>query len=257
MRTFHVDSRSCVGTASNFQYNLTRSLNVPEGRFRVDNLRIPLTFNLVNQNNQNIYYLDNGVYRKAVIARGNYTSDTLPAAIQAAFSAAGGSAVTVAYDDSTGTTTFSIATTGVWTLLADSQLRGLAYPAVNTSNPQSFNSVLGYPSSGIAVTSSGGVTTWSFPFISVLPYDVLYLRSSKLGGNSSQAPWGGSDVICAAVVTGTFGDVQLSASPLLMWNELGPLSADSLDFQLTDRYGNPVNILAGNMSFQLTVDGEG
>ena len=42
-RTFFVDSRSCVGTASAFQFGLTRSLNVQEGRFRVDNLRVPLT----------------------------------------------------------------------------------------------------------------------------------------------------------------------------------------------------------------------
>jgi hypothetical protein len=98
MRTFFVDSRSCVGTASDFLYGLTRSLNVQEGRFRVDNLRVPLTFNLVNRNNQNLYWLDNGTYRTAQIARGNYTSETLPAAIQAAFTAGGGSPVTVAYD---------------------------------------------------------------------------------------------------------------------------------------------------------------
>ena len=102
---------------------------------------------------------------------------------------------------------------------------------------------------------SGGVNTWTFPFVSVLPYDTLYLSSSKLSGSSSQAPSGSSTAICVAVVDGNFGDVLLASSPLNVWTAVGPLSADSLDFQLTDRFGNPVNILAGNMSFQLTVEG--
>ena len=95
---------------------------------------------------------------------------------------------------------------------------------------------------------------WTFPFISVLAYDTLYLCSSKLSAASSQAPWGSASVICQIPVNGVFGDVQLGSSPLLVWSDLGPLSCDSLDFQLTDRFGNPVNILAGNFSFQLTVD---
>jgi hypothetical protein len=257
MRTFFVDSRSCVGTASDFLYGLTRSLNVQEGRFRVDNLRVPLTFNLVNRNNQNLYWLDNGTYRTAQIARGNYTSETLPAAIQAAFTAGGGSPVTVAYDQTTGTTTFAVTTAASWTILSDAQLLLLSsrYPLADVNNPKSFNSVLGYPSSAITVVTAASVQTWSFPFISVLPYDTLYLCSSKLSGASSQAPTGGSRAICVGVVDGNFGDVLVAASPLNVWQDVGPLSADSLDFQLTDRFGNAVNILAGSMSFQLTVEG--
>jgi hypothetical protein len=258
MRTFFVDSRSCVGSSSDFLFSLTRSLNVQRGRYRVDNLRVPLTFNLANRNNQNLYWLDNGSFRTAQIARGNYTSETLPAAIQAAFAAGGGSAVTVAYDQTTGTTTFAVATSGQsWTLLSDAQLLSLSsrYPGVDVNNPKSFNSVLGYPSSAITVATAGNVQTWSFPFISVLPYDTLYLCSSKLSGSSSQAPSGGSRAICVGVVDGNFGDVLVAASPWDVWQEVGPLSADSLDFQLTDRFGNAVNILAGNLSFQLTVEG--
>ena len=257
MRTFFVDSRSCVGSASDFRYDLTRSLNVQEGRFRVDNLRVPLTFNLVNKNNQNLYWLDNGTYRTAQIARGNYTSETLPAAIQAAFAAGGGSSVTVAYNSTTGTTTFAVATGGSWTLLSDKDLLFLSsrYPSTDVNNPKSFNSVLGYPSSAITVAAAGGVQTWSFPFISVLPYDTLYLCSSRLSGSSAQAPSGSSSAICVGVVDGNFGDVLVAASPWDVWQDVGPLSADSLDFQLTDRFGNAVNILAGSMSFQLTVEG--
>jgi hypothetical protein len=165
--------------------------------------------------------------------------------------------VTVAYNGVTGATTFAVTTTGVWMLLSDANLLSLAshYPTTSVNNPQSFNSVLGYPSSAITIVVSGGVNTWTFPFVSVLPYDTLYLSSSKLSGSSSQAPSGSSTAICVAVVDGNFGDVLLAASPLNVWTAVGPLSADSLDFQLTDRFGNPVNILAGNMSFQLTVEG--
>ena len=257
MRTFFVDSRSCAGTSSDFLYNLTRSLNVQDGRFRVDNLRVPLTFNLVNRNNQNLYWYDNGTYRTAPIERGNFTSATLPAAIQAAFAAGGGSSVTVAYNSDTGTTTFTVATSGAWLLLSDSQLLGLSshYPTTDVNNPKSFNSVLGWPSSGITGAATGSVFTWTFPFISVMPYDSLYLCSSTLSGASSQAPWGASRAICVAVVDGLFGDVIITSSPQLVWETVGPMSADSLDFQLTDRFGNAVNILAGNMSFQLTVEG--
>lgn len=253
MRTFHVDSRSCVGSASNFQFNLTRCLNVPEnGRFRVDNVRVPLTFNLVNHNNQFLYYLDGTTYRQATIARGNYDSPGLAAALQAAFATAGGSAVAVAYNGTTGATTISVTTSGAWTLLSDAQLLSLSarYPSVDVANPKSFNSVLGYPSTAITVASN----VWTFPFVSVLAYDTLFLCSGKLTGSNSQAPWGSSAVICQLPITGVFGDVQVGSSPLFVWNDLGPLSADSLDFQLTDRFGNPVNVLAGNMSFQLTVD---
>ena len=134
MRTLYVDTRSTLwsGSPSDGTLQLTRTLTVPDGgRMRVDNVRIPAIWNTVSLLNQNLYYLDNGVYRKAQIARGIYDSDSLAAAIQAAFSAAGGTAVTVAYSASTGATTFSINTPAAnWTLLTDQQLLSLAaqYP---------------------------------------------------------------------------------------------------------------------------------
>ena len=254
MRTLYVDSRSGVGTASNFTIDLNRTLHIPEGgKFRVDNLRIPLTFNTVNVNNCHLYYVDNGLFYQAVIARGIYASVTLAIAIQAAFAATGApSHVTVFFDASNGNTTFSVNQVGSWVLLSDASVADFPtyYPGVDVKNPQSFNSVLGFPSSG--VTHVGSVYT--FPCISVLAYDELYLCSSKLSSQTVQSPWGGSSVICVAVVIGVFGDILKTETPLMFWNDIGPISMKQIDFQLTDRFGNPVNVLAGNISFQLTVD---
>jgi hypothetical protein len=60
---------------------------------------------------------------------------------------------------------------------------------------------------------SGNNSVLTFRFISMQPYDVLYLCSKRLGSTSIQGPRGSSDTLMQIVINQPFGGVQEAAMP--------------------------------------------
>ena len=115
------------------------------------------------------------------------------------------------------------------------------------TNPKSFNERLGH------VTAALSATIY-FPWVSMAPYDVLYLRSSKLTSHGAHGPKGEHEILCVIPISQAFGMVVEGGSPYDCWMTLGDISTRNLDFQLVNHKGVPVTLLQGSISFQITFD---
>ena len=132
------------------------------------------------------------------------------------------------------------------------QLPFATFPGINLKAPQSINDVLGGYATSVL---SSGQTQLMFPFISTQPYDSLYLTSTRLSTSAVRGPRGNNNVLAMIIVTEAFGNVQENAMPYDVWLDCSSLTTLSLDFQLVDRFGVPVDLtLGGEILFLLTID---
>ena len=107
---------------------------------------------------------------------------------------------------------------------------------------RSINDVLG---GYAASTLPSGQTQLMFPFISTQPYDSLYLTSTRLSTSAVRGPRGNNNVLAMIIITEAFGNVQENAMPYDVWLDCSSLTTLSLDFQLVDRFGVPVDLTLG------------
>jgi len=264
MRLFYLSSKNAItGNSSNFEVPLTSTLSVPEGgRFRIDQLRLGVAFMLVNENNRNLYFLEGFSLRVAHLEIGQYTSESLAATLAFVMNAAVGilGRVTCQYSLVSGSTVLTYTPPASdsslsFSLLNDVELQQnwatTVVPGVNLRNPKSFTTVLG----GHTNVLSGSNSVLTFRFISMQPYDVLYLCSKRLGSTSIQGPRGSSDTLMQIVINQPFGGVQEAAMPLDIWISCEQLTCHRLDFQIQDAGGNVVDMsLGGQVSFVLIID---
>ena len=131
--------------------------------------------------------------------------------------------------------------------LSDAQIgsRTGTFPAgASAGNVCSLNEILG---EGIV---SGIFVTW--PWIRVAPYDVLYLRSSRLRCENHHGPRGMHDILCSVPLTQGVGSQVEAHSPVgVYYNLAGGSSCRTMDFRLTDALGRAVNLRGRPLSFQL------
>jgi hypothetical protein len=115
------------------------------------------------------------------------------------------------------------------------------------SSPQSFNAMLKNPDGAYINNSS-----FHCIFVTTCPYDYVFLRSSRLTSDLSLCTGGARDVLLRIPINSAFGDVIVANTP---WDEslsIGGGSLSACDFRVTDRFGNPVDLVEGSLSFQLT-----
>lgn len=243
--SIYVDSRyRSAGTASNFQYQLAESLNLTGARLRVDKIRFTDSFYTIEESNKYIYFkgVDGYliVYELSVMA---YSGLRLATQLQSK------TGRTASYSEATGDLTMVHEASAP--LLTDAQLRtypASAFPALATpTDPRSCNNILGE-----GEILDGQII---FRFLSMAPYQDLYLRSSSLACKNIRGPGHTHDILCKIPLQEGIGRVVVGGTPENVYYELPQsVSLRTLDFRLTDHRGISVNLRGGSLSFQLVFD---
>ena len=260
MRLLYLSSKNAItGNSSNFEVPLVRTLSVAEGgRFRIDQLRLGVAFMLVNENNRYLYFREGGMARRAVLEIGQYTSESLATTLAFVLNAAPGlqGHFSCQYSVVSGCTVLTYTPPSShtnWTMsfMTDEEVLRDTADFASVQSPQSFLSVLG----GHTNNLSGTTSVLTFRFISMQPYDVLYLCSHRLGSTAIQGPRGSSNTLMQIVVNQPFGSVQEASMPNDVWISCEGLTCHRLDFQIQDGSGNVVDMsLGGDVSFLLSID---
>jgi hypothetical protein len=244
--SLYVDSRyRSYGTPSDFMYELSESLNLHNARLRVDAIRFTDSFYTIGETNRNLYFKGAGntldTYYLPMMA---YNGARLAAQLQYLTNR------TCSFSDLTGDLT--MANVAGSPLLNDDQL--WAYPAsqfvdASPSDPKSCNNILG-PGE---VSEDGSIIT--FHFISMAPYQDLYLRSRALACKNVRGPAHTHDILCKIPLTQGIGRVVTAETSIGVYYELPQtVSLRTLDFRLTDHRGIAVNLRGGSLSFQIVFD---
>jgi hypothetical protein len=242
----YIDSRwRASGSPSDFKYELAESLNLHGARMRVDAIRFTDSFYTIEESNRLLYFKGAGntldVYYLPVMA---YTGTRLAAQLQFLTSR------TCSFSDLTGNLTMANITSSP--LLNDDQLR--SYPSnlfmdASPTDPKSCNNILG-PGE---VSEDGSQIV--FHFISMAPYQDLYLRSSALACKGVRGPAHTHDILCKIPLTQGIGRVVTGETSSGVFYDLPQtVSLRTLDFRLTDHRGLPVNLRGGSLSFELVFD---
>ena len=228
------------GTDSDFEISLRETMHLSDARMRVDKLTFADSFYTTDLG-ANLYFAapDNS-FSHVTVPEGAYTGFTLAAAIKAV---TGRDCV---YNVLTNSMTHVLQSADrPW--LSDAQIgsRTGTFPAgASAGNVRSLNEILG---EGIV---SGIFVTW--PWIRVAPYDVLYLRSSRLRCENHHGPRGMHDILCSVPLTQGVGSQVEAHSPVgVYYNLAGGSSCRTMDFRLTDALGRVVNLRGRPLSFQL------
>jgi len=95
--------------------------------------------------------------------------------------------------------------------------------------------------------------SYSFTYVGVLGIDMVYLSSSKFSNLDIVGPQGSHDTLASIVVTEAFSNVIDYSMPADVWFDVGPITKQTLDFQLRDRSYNVLSIVP-NISLTLTID---
>ena len=236
-----VDSRQRTsGTDSDFEVSLRETLHLSDTRCRVDKLTFTDSFYTTDLGANLYFAAPNNSFSCVSVPQGAYTGFTLAAAIKAA---TGRDCV---YNVLTNSMTHVLQSADrPW--LSDAQIgsRTGTFPAgASAGNVRSLNEILG---EGIV---SGIFVTW--PWIRVAPYDVLYLRSSRLRCENHHGPRGMHDILCSVPLTQGVGSQVEAHSPVgVYYNLAGGSSCRTMDFRLTDALGRAVNLRGRPLSFQL------
>ncbi len=265
MKLLYLSSKNSIsGNSSNFEVALTNTLTIEDGgRFRIDQLRLGVAFMLVNANNRKLYFREGPfTLLEAELEIGQYDSQALATTLAFVINAAGlQGRVNCQYSTVSACTILTYTPPSnqpswEFKILSDAELiaiEGQAPPSdqYQLQNLRNFISVLG----GYVTTKSGNNSVLTFRFISMQPYDVLYLCSKRLGNTSIQGPRGSSDTLMQIVINQPFGSVQEASMPQEVWNSCDRLTCHRLDFQIQDAGGNVVDMsLGGQVSFVLTID---
>ena len=233
MRQLFIDSRDRVsGTSSNFSIQLPETL-VIEGRghkYRIDNLRIPLTIPTIQTEvNNTLQVLLGATTYTATMPQGNVDGPTLASNLHNALQASGAPGNwTVTYD--VANISMIISCSNAFTIAGGTYATQLlSHPYTQTSN------------------------AYSCTYVSVLGIDIMYLSSSRFTTLDTIGPGGSHDTLMCAVVTQPFGSVLDVAMAYDVWNDMPAMTAQQLDFQLRDRSYNILSTIP-NISFIMSID---
>jgi hypothetical protein len=244
--SLYIDSRyRALGTPSNFTYQLDESLNLHGARLRIDAVRFTDSFYTIEETNQHLYFKGAGnTLDRFTLPVMAYNGGRLAAQLQYL------TGRTTSFSDLTGDLT--MASVPGSPLLNDDQLR--AFPASqfldsSPSDPKSCNNILG-PGD---VSEDGSQIV--FHFISMAPYQDLYLRSSALACKNVRGPAHTHDILLKLPLTQGIGRVVTGESPVNVYYDLpATVSLRTLDFRLTDHRNVSVNLRGGSLSFQIVFD---
>ena len=231
---------STAATLTAFEVALRESVHLSDARVRVDKLTFADSF-LTTDLGSNLYFADgNNGFTCVTVPDAAYTGFSLAQAIK---DATGRDCV---YNVLTNTLVHVLQSADKpWLSDADVALRTGTYPSgASASNVRSLNEVLGEG------TISGIFVTWSW--IRLAPYDVLYLRSSRLRCENHHGMRGDHDILCSIPLTQGVGSQIEAQTPTNVYYTLaGGSSCRTMDFRLTDALGRDVNLRGRALNFQL------
>ena len=268
MRQIFVDSRDRIaGSPQSFSIQLRDTLvTTAQNYFRIDNMRIPLVIPRIQTGvNDRIYFSGNtvsgGAVRWVTLTQGTYSGTDMAAMIHSCFYTqhpenplvpeSTDSFWAAAYFNTTAGMSISCLIDPTFTLLTDAQLT-----AKGVSPAQSFCSQLFTDAtSQVTVTISGttnSVSTWYFPYVSMVAVDLIYIASSKLSTNDTFGPSGASDTLACLVTSTDFASVLTTSMPAEVWLPCPVMSTQQIDFQVRDRAYNLLTTLP-NWSATVTI----
>ena len=262
-----IDSRfSAPGSKGNadFRYVLTESIHIPDNMaMYVTDVCIPRSwytieyFNqymfirLKKKNNPILIYLD----YKIALTQKNYSLLSLREEVQYQLNNEIDEAdFEVNIDDARGTIKIRCMNPEYcfW-VLSDKDLSntGVAYRNsfnIDSTNPQSCNSVLGNTHTSDLRRED---SEWNSGFIDLVGIHNIYITCSQFG-NNSLGPQGERNILKKVVTTAEFGG-------LIVYNwaneydhvDCSKMLLKTLDFKLTDAYGNPLILHGAHCSFTI------
>ena len=243
----YIDSSDRVaGSAGNFTIQLPEPVQLfQESKLRVDQVRLINGFLTVSGANDRFYWLDSTpALRSATLSHGWFSAINLASNFKAALP----SGFSVTYNQALNSLTIS--NSAGFTVPTDADLAtwSAPWPFAGTSprNPCSCNTLLNNPGGIVTATS------YTIPFVTVSPYDYLFLRSKRLASQMCISARGQHDILCRIDVNQPFGGLLTGGTPLQEALILGEGTISAIDFQLTDRLGNIVDPAHGALTFQLT-----
>ena len=168
--------------------------------------------------------------------------------MQSQLSAYAGGGWTVTYDQ--GQNTLRITNSGnAFYLVTDLELKNETYlpeggnwPSGGSKDrPLSLNALLG----NYAGNPSRFVTNFEFmqKFLNIQRYDYVCLRSKRLASHKITSVRSEHDIILKATVDVAFGEIIKAKTPNFDSIHLGRTPHRVLDFQITDRFGQPIQYL--------------
>jgi len=157
-------------------------------------------------------------------------------------------AISVSYNTNQNNITFSALTP--FTIMTDDQLAQFAGPwPIATSDPLHPKSVNGLLRNLVDGPPS---TTFLVPYVLVNPHDTLYLRCRHLSSSHIYTAFAAHDVLCVINVDQSYGQLLTAQTPNLDSIKMGSaFSHKTMEFYITDRAGNPVDLQAGVLTFTL------
>ncbi len=245
----YIDSRDAEpgGTTGSFTIQLPEPIVFYNDatRLRIDNVRLVNSFRTIGPTNYVIYVLEDDTVRPCILDFGWFSALDVGPKIASAL----GGRYHVTYDEDNNSLTISHPDD--FTILTDAQLAVLpgawpGPPGTHRYAPCSFNNILQNP---------GGVVTpnsYTIPFLSISPYDYIFLRSYRLASSRSISKRGEHDILCRIDVNQAFANVLTGGTPFQTALVVGSGTYQNIDFFVTDRLGNPVSLDQGSLTFQLT-----
>jgi hypothetical protein len=271
-RQIFIDSRDRIsGTPQSFNVQLRDTLTTSNAHWRIDDVRIPLVIPRVQTGRNDIVYMSSGLaggptlasqVRTVTLVQGTYSGTDLAKMIHDCFYAQ--HPENPAQPESTDTfwaVSYSNTTAGMsiaslvdpnFRLLTDADLIKVGVSPVRSFCSQLF---LDAGSAGPKVVSgaaAGGGAIWSFPFVSMVPCDLVYLASTTLSTQDNFGPNGASDTIYALPTSTDFASVLTGSMNQAVWMPCPNVSTQQLDFRVLDRNYNLLTSLP-NWSATLTI----
>ena len=265
MKKLCIDSRfSAPGSKGNadFRYVLTESIHIPDNMsMYVTDVCIPRSWYTIEYFNQYMFVrvknktTNNTTDYKIALTQKNYSLTSLREEVEYQLNNnIDETDWTVSIDNSRGTITIScLSPQHCFWMLSDKDLSRTGVAYVNTfnidsTNPQSCNSVLGNThTSDLTINSN----EWTSGFVDLVGIHNVYITCSQFG-NNSLGPQGERNILKKIVTTAEFGGLIINN-----WtNEFDHVDCSkmlikTLDFRLTDAYGNPLILHGAHVSFTI------
>ena len=267
-RQIFIDSRDRIsGTPQSFQIQLRDTLTTLNAHWRIDDVRIPLVIPRVQTGRNDIVYFSFGAPTRAAdvksvtLVQGTYSGTDLAKMIHDAFylqhpegpsPEATDTYWAVSYSNTTAGMSIASLIEPTFRLLTDADLLKVGVSPARSFCSQLFLDAGAAGPTVVSGAAAGGGAIWSFPFVSMVPCDLVYLASTKLSTQDNFGPSGASDTIYALPTSTDFASVLVGSMNQAVWMPCPNFSTQQLDFRVLDRTYNLLTSLP-NWSATLTI----
>ena len=224
----------------------------------VTDITLPHTWYNINSNLNSFYFrtIVNSTWTDYMVTlpSENYNFFNLRDRLEELMNAAVGStAFDVQADVQAGTLTISILNSG-W-VFSDNELTNQVNgtwrgPFYDINNLKSINDMIRINGSTFQIYDTNN--SFKTGFIDLLAYHSIYLTSTKLSNYSNLGPGDQRNVLKKIVVNSSFGEVNVFEG---VWSDdkvnVSNLSLKLIDFQLTDAFGNIIDLNGSHVSFSI------